>query len=215
MPQRVQRVFKRYRLLKLLCRWAELLRNLLRHIDSNVEKMEKISRGLTFKGYTSAIGSAIFIVGLIIAFSEMPPSISFIGCVFGIAMTIIGVILFVSVRGVLIDYDKKRIKPYFDFIFIKIGTWESLAYYDKIVLKYSHKSQTMNSRGSSTNYVTKSFDIALISNNKKDLIIKEFVNYDKAKLFLIEYSQRLNKESVDMYEIIKERIQERKQQVRR
>lgn len=96
-----------------------------------------------------------------------------------------------------------------------MGTWESLEQYDKILLKYTSESQTMNSRGNSTNYVTKSFDIVLTSNNKKDLIIKEFVNYDKAKSFLVEYSQRLDKESIDTYEIIKERIQERKQQVRR
>ncbi|MEI6124722.1 MAG: hypothetical protein WCQ95_13975 [Bacteroidota bacterium] len=177
--------------------------------------IEKISRGLTFKGYISAIGSVIFIIGLIITIFEMTPSISFIVCALGIFMIITGIILFFSIRGVLINSDKKFIKPYFDFIIIKIGTWESLEQYDKIVLKYSNESQTMNSRGNSTNYVTKSFDIVLTSKNKKDLIIKEFVNYDKAKLFLVEYSQRLHKENVDMYEIMKTRIQERKQQVRR
>ncbi len=177
--------------------------------------IEKISRGLTFKGYISAIGSVIFIIGLIITISQIASSISFIVCALGILMILNGIILFFSIRGVLIDNDKKLIKPYLDFIIAKIGKWESLSQYDKIVLKYTNESQTMNSRGNSTNYVTKSFDIVLTSTTKKELIIKEFVNYDKAKTFLVTYSLRLNKEHVDMYEIIKERIQEHKQQVRR
>jgi hypothetical protein len=176
---------------------------------------EKISLGLTFKGYISAIGSVVFIAGLIITIFNLTHSISFIICSIGILMIITGIILFFSIRGVLIDWDKKLIKPYLDFIIVKIGTWKSLGQYDKIVLKYTNESQTMNSRGNSTNFITKSFDIVLTSNDNKDVIIKEFVNYDKAKLFLVEYSQRIDKENVDLFEIIKERIQVRKQYVKR
>ncbi|MEI8201868.1 MAG: hypothetical protein WCH34_02580 [Bacteroidota bacterium] len=177
--------------------------------------MEKISNGMTFKGYVSAIGSVIFVVGLIIIISQMNSNVSIGLCALGGVVMIIGGVLFISIRGVLIDSDKNLIKPYFDIIIAKQGGWESLGDYDKLILKYRNESQTMNSRGNSTNYVTKGFDIVLTSNNKKDLIVKEFVDYDKAKSFLIEYSQRLGKESVDMYEIMKKRIEERKQQVRR
>jgi len=178
---------------------------------------EKISQGLTFKGASSIIGSIIFVFGLINTISgiTMTGNFSFFILAIGIVIIISGITLFISIRGILIDFDKKLIKPYLDIFIVKMGTWESLEQYDKILLKYTSESQTMNSRGNSTNYVTKSFDIVLTSNNKKDLIIKEFVNYDKAKSFLVEYSQRLDKESIDTYEIIKERIQERKQQVRR
>jgi hypothetical protein len=161
------------------------------------------------------MGLIIFIVGLIITISQMTPNISIFGFALGIMIIIIGIIFFISKRGVLIDFDKKLIKPYLDFIMVKLGKWESLVDYDKIVLKYTNESQTMNSRGNSTNYITKSFDIILTSKNKKDIIIKEFVNYNKAKSFLVDISQRLEKDNVDMYEILKERIQERKQHVRR
>jgi hypothetical protein len=177
--------------------------------------VDKISRGLTFKGIVSAIGSVMFVAGLTITIFQVTHRISFLVLMMGLLLCISGLILFFSIRGVLIDFDKKRIKPYFDVIIAKIGSWETLDQYDRIVLKYTNQSQRMNSRGSSTTYVTRSFDIVLTSNNKKDLIIKEFVNYDKAKSFLLEYSQRLSKERVDTYEIIKQRTQERKQQIRK
>ena len=173
--------------------------------------MEKISKGLSFKGLISTIGLVLFIIGLAITIPEIISNRSFIVCAFGIMVTIIGFLLFISIRGVLIDHDKQRIKPYIDLILFKIGTWEPLAHYEKIILKYLSESQTMNSRGNSTNFAIQSFDIILTSNNKKEIIIKEFLNYEDAKSFLIEYSQRLDKEYLDMYERMKERIQERKQ----
>jgi len=177
--------------------------------------IKKISRGLTFQGYISAVGSVIFVAGLIITISLISHSFSFAVCVLGTLMIITGIVLFLSIRGVLIDIDNRIIKPYIDIVIAKPGSWESLDKYDNIELKYKNESQTMNSRGNSTNYVTKSFDIVLTSNTEKDLIIKEFANYDAARSFLIVLSKELDMESIDTYEIIKSRIQERKQQVRR
>ena len=176
---------------------------------------ERISRGMTFKGMTAVIGSVCFVLGLLITIPQFGSDISVVFLMSGIAMTFIGLVLFVSIKGVLIDLEKGLIKPYFDLILIKLGSWESIEYYDKILLKYINESQTMNSRANSTKYNTKSFDIVLTSKKYGELILKEFNNYTEARAFLIDYSQRLNKESSDEYELLTERIKERRQNVRR
>jgi hypothetical protein len=180
-------------------------------------KTEKISQGLTFKGIISTIGMIVLIAGLIITIYgiKISSGFSFIIAVIGIVFLISGFVLFISIRGVLIDVNNMLIKPYLEIFISKLGNWESLQAYDKIILKYTNESQTLNSRGNSTNFITKSFDVVLISEDKKDLILKEFTDYDEAKSFLTVYSKRLNKEAIDTYEIIKQRIQERKQEVRR
>ena len=174
--------------------------------------VEKLSRGLTFKGYSSIFGSVILVIGIILILTNR---FSFGMITFGLVFVIVGLVLFMSIRGVLIDFDKMIVKPYFDIIIFKIGEWESVEQYDKIVLRYTNESQTLNSRGNSTNYITKSFDIFLTSNNKNELQIKEFINYMDAKTFLIEYSKRLKLTSLDLYEQMKQEIEERKQYVRR
>ena len=176
--------------------------------------IEKISQGSTFKGAVSFSGLIILICGIIILFTQSISDILSLNIALGCLLIFSGFVLFISIRGVIIDTEKNIIKSYFDIFLTKLGFWESLEEYDKIVLKYTTESQTMNSRGNSTNYQTRSFDIVLKSDYKKDLTLKEFVNYDEAKDFLIEYSKKMNKMNIDNYELIKQRIQNRKHQVR-
>jgi len=177
--------------------------------------IEKISRGMTFKGATAVIGSVFFVLGLLIIIPQINSEISIVFFTLGIIVTSLGLVLFFSIQGVLIDKEKRLIKPYFDLIIIKLGSWESIERYDKIILKYINTSQTMNSRANSTKYRTKSYDIVLSSNKNEELILKEFVDYSKAQSFLVDYSQRLDKESIDEYKILTERIKERRQKVKR
>lgn len=177
--------------------------------------IETISQGPTFKGAISTAGSILFVSGFIVTiagiFSETPLEIIPIG----IVLLFVGLLMFLSICGVLINYDKNKIKPYFDILIIKIGDWESLDQYDKILLKFTSETTILTGRFNSTDISTKSFDIVLTSTFKEELYIKEFFEYKDAKAFLIEYSKKWNKSSQDTYEIISQQIQERRKHVRK
>ena len=170
---------------------------------------------MTFKGATAIIGLVFFVSGLLMTIPQINSEISIVFFTFGVIVTILGLVLFFSIRGVLIDKEKRLIKPYFDLIILKPGSWESMEQYNKIILKYIHTSQTMNSRANSTNYRTKSFDIVLSADKNKEIILKEFVDYTKARSFLVDYSHHLEKESIDEYKILTERIKMGRQGERR
>ena len=176
--------------------------------------IEKISQGVTFKGIGSTMGLVLFVVSIIVTIFMAFVELSVIGTLIGLAVMTSGMMLFLSIRGVLIDIQLLRIKPYVYF-FTDIGAWESLTHYDRIVLRYVNESRTMNHRAGSTTHKTRCFEVFLVASNKSELMLKEFSNYDEAKKILSEYAKKLNKVEVDSYESMKEQLQKRRQQVRR
>ena len=178
---------------------------------------EKISQGFTFKGALSFIGLVIIIIAiiLIVTGAQIGESYTLPMIICGIISVIPGTVLLLSARGVLIDFENKKLKPYTDYFIFKTGKWHKLADYNKLILKYTYESQIMNSKCNSTDYITKSFDVLLISESKQSIILNEFADYEMAKLFLQKYAERLDVEAVDYYVIMKERIAYRKQFVRR
>src|ERR1700710_624860 len=103
--------------------------------------IEKISLGPTFRGIAPTFGFIIFIIGFIVTGYGFIGGFSFVLFSIGIIIIFCGVILFLAIRGVLIDHTKKLIKSYFDILLFKVGSWESLETYDKIILKYINESQ--------------------------------------------------------------------------
>lgn len=176
---------------------------------------EKISQGPTFKGFISTFGLILLVLGIIVAIFGIFVDVTLAPAAIGLTFMFVGTILLLSIRGVLIDHDQKRIKPYFDIFFAKIGSWEPLENYNSIILKYLNESQTMNSRAGSVTFRTKTFEIFLASDNKPKLLIKELVGYDEAKAFLNEYSIKLGKLKIDGYEQMKDQLQKRRQNMRR
>jgi hypothetical protein len=176
--------------------------------------IEKISRGVTFKGVTSTIGLVVFVVSLLVTLTGVFNGFSFVAIMIGSVLTLIGFMLFLSIRGVVIDTEQNRVKSYVYF-FGHIGTWKSLALYDKIVLRYLNESQTMYNRSVSVTYKSRGFDILLGSASKPEIMVKEFTDYDAAKVFLSAYAKKLGKAEVNAYEQMKEQLQKRRQQMRR
>jgi hypothetical protein len=165
---------------------------------------ETISNGITFKGFASIIGFVLIIAGLLMLFSGNH-------YIFSLLLLIAGIILSLSIRGVIIDFDQAKIKPYFNLLVYKTGTWKPLGNYDRIVLALFNESQTMNMISITNTYTVKSFDVYLQGVNEKDLLVKEFSEYPRAKSFLDQYSIKLGKEKVDNYEILLAGINERQQ----
>lgn len=178
---------------------------------------ENISQGFTFKGAFSFTGLVIITIGilLIVTGAQIGESYTLLLIISGVISLIPGTVLLLSARGVLIDYNNKQLMPYTDYFIFKTGKWHLLSDYNRIILKYTYESQIMNSKCNSTDYISKSFDVLLISENKQSIMLNEFADYEKAKLFLQKYAEQLKMEAVDYYEIMKERIAYRKQFVRR
>ncbi|MDQ3112311.1 MAG: hypothetical protein M3R17_20695, partial [Bacteroidota bacterium] len=139
---------------------------------------------------------------------------SFVVLAIGIVLMTVGLMLFLSIRGVLIDVEQNRIKPYVIF-FARIGSWQPLTYYNKIVLSYVNESRTMNARAGTVTMSTKGFDIFLKADDKSKLRIKELTDYSEAKAFLTKYAKKLNIMEVNSYEQMKEQLQKRRLQERR
>ena len=174
--------------------------------------MEKISRGTTFKGYVSTIGSVVFVIGLVLLFVHYT---SIIKLIIASIFIVSGAISCMAIRGIIIDVENKSIKPYFDILVAKIGKWEAIDQYDTIVLKYINESQAMHSRGNSSNIQTKSFDIYLSSSNTKELLIAEFINYQEAQTCLHTYATKLHKTPIDRYQLMLQELEEHIPYVRR
>jgi len=176
---------------------------------------EKHSQGATFKGYLSTLGFILIIAGGGIFYKAYVSDFFFLlSIAISSLLIVIGFILFLSIRGVLIDYYNRKIKSYVDCFIFKIGSWKTVVETDKLMLKYFNESQKMHYKSISSNIQTRTFDIFIKSEDNKELLIREFTKYDKALSFMIEFSKKINISYVDTYEILKQRIQERKRTVR-
>jgi hypothetical protein len=176
--------------------------------------IEKISQGVTFRGFASTMGLVIFVISIFIAVFGAFIDFSLVALTLGLVLMAIGMMLFLSIRGVLIDAEQKQVKPYVNY-FVLVGTWQPLTQYDRIILRYVNEKQTMNSRAGSVTHTTKCFEIFLASDHTSELQIQEFTDYDEAKKFLAEYAKKLEKADVNTYERMKEQLQKRRREVRR
>jgi len=167
--------------------------------------IEKISKGISFKGFTSYVGGGICIAGIVWLIAGNHDFMAII-------TIILGFIVFLAIKGVMIDYDKDKIKAYSDLLILKFGKWETLNDYNKIVLKYLNESQTMNMASINPTDTTKSFDIYLENTNGKKILLKEFIYYENAKDFLDKYADKLNAEKIDDYKVTFEKIKQLQQQ---
>jgi hypothetical protein len=175
----------------------------------------KIKHGVTFKGKPSTLGIILSIIGIIImVYPYYNGEFSLFLFYFGLILLFVGILLFLSIRGVLIDKENNSIKSYL-FLGVKIGKWESLDDYYEVKLIYINMTQSLGLRGAATNIHTESFDIVLVSEIKKNFFLKDFINYEKAMLFMKTYAELLNKPCIDGFEEMKQSILERKQYVRR
>jgi hypothetical protein len=164
---------------------------------------EKISHKITFQGFISTCGLILTIIGIITLFLANY-------FIFSIIASLIGLVLFLSIRGVMIDYKSMRVKAFLDILIFKIGNWRNLSEFDTIELKLFTESQTMNMVSISNTYTTTIFEICLQGKNSCDLILKEFTDYSVAKVFLQKYSIKLKLKSIDLFAPILEKRNEYK-----
>lgn len=107
------------------------------------------------------------------------------------------ILLLLSIKGTTINFENRQVKPFLYFVFFKIGQWESLENYTRILLETNNGSTTYSTHANSTTITVKSYTITL-NNKKNDRVeIKEFTDYKKAKSLLATLSEKLNLPSHD------------------
>ena len=144
-------------------------------IDNKIEK--------TLEGPTIFFGITLLIIGASMLFVSM--------LVLGIAGILISLFLFLSYSGIIIDTERKAIKPYNCwFGIVKTGSWKSLKNYIGLTLVPMNKVYSMYSRSNRQNVsVERDYRIFLVNKSKKpSLALKRCKNRDKAQKSMDEFS---------------------------
>ncbi|MGB0428876.1 MAG: hypothetical protein ACPGLV_00275 [Bacteroidia bacterium] len=163
-----------------------------------------VSKGPTLKlglvGLLTIIGSGV----LTYAFSILP---AIPGFYFGLVMLL-------SIEGVVIDLKHKKIKPYFNFLLFKLGRWQDLTIYKQIILTIYSQQNTYAVRATQQTVKTKSFDIYLVDNVGNKLLIDEYTDYHEGLEFAEELTQKLKLPFDNQYEQMVENLQDRRRNMR-
>lgn len=144
-------------------------------INNKIEK--------TLEGPTIFFGITFLTIGISMLIVSM--------WVLGVAGILISLFLFFSFSGILIDTEKKTIKPYNCwFGIIKTGTWKSLEKYVGLTLVPMNKIYSMYSRSNRQNVsVERDYRIYLIDKSKRpSLALKRCKNKEKAQNSLDEFA---------------------------
>jgi len=150
-------------------------------------KIENINFGLTFSGVLSTFGMLSMIMGIIITIIA--------DWIAGIVIIVPSLILFISIKGVIVDYENMKIKSYLNILIAKFGIWQNINSFSNIQLRKINESMGMYSRGTNTRVNTKSYDIYLYNkNNNSELLLRSYRKFDEATAMLKEYASKFNLE---------------------
>lgn len=141
----------------------------------------KISK--TLNGPTIFLGITFLFLGVVFIFQK--------SWIAGAGFTILATFLLFTSSGIIIDTEKKRIKPYYNLFGIyKHGTWESLDQYVGVTLVPMKKTQAVYSRSNrQTSSTEKYFEIFLVNKNKRPAVpIKKCKTPEVAQNSLDEFS---------------------------
>lgn len=146
----------------------------------------------TFKYFY--IGSVTVVIGFLTATLSL---------LIGLCIVLIGIFAVLSVKGVHMDPNTKQVKPYFNFMFIKLGNWIPLSEFKHIVLGPNSSSKTLYTRFSSTTLKTRSYSVYLLTKNNARLDLREFIEYHLAEHYLYEIANQIGLPAVNKEELIK------------
>jgi hypothetical protein len=136
------------------------------------------------------------------------PSVSYMGYVFiacglfasfyslmALTLIIPGIFLLFTYDGILIDTDKKKLKPYTAlFGLFKTGNWIDADQFTRFKIVKSTKKYTSYSRGS-VRFDMKVSDIELLlinRNGTKKIILNKYNNFEDARKEMDEFKSILN-----------------------
>jgi hypothetical protein len=144
---------------------------------------KNIFQGPTFQGQISFLGLVIIIAGAFLAIKY--------NVALGVLLAGLGVFFFLNMKGTIIDQKKGIVKPYFIFLFFKLGKQYDLIDFNKITIATCKDAVRMNSRGSSGEYRTKTYDVSIINSSDTKILLKQFPKKKQAEVFQEEMKKML------------------------
>lgn len=166
---------------------------------------ETISRGPQFKGIVSTLGLVMFAFGLILTIATVATEYYTVSVMLFI-LTVVGLSLFLDVRGTQIDYAGRKIRPYKEFLFMKYGDWILIDGYQSVELikdtfYVRHPMIGVNATQSSTRI--SSFDVILKNYFEQNtLLLSEFEKHAEAVTFMHHYAEKFKLPSKDVYKTL-------------
>lgn len=188
-------------------------------------QIETISRGAQFKGFVSLLGLIIFPFALIIGIAVMVVDSPFSGII-PLLISAAAFFLFLDVRGVQIDLEKKLVRNYRQYVIWKWGEWQPLGKFqsvqlarDTVYLRNFQPGRGMSGRGSASKIST--FDVLLVSDTedislegdfkKEKILLSEFEKHADAVAFMNKYATMLSLPSRDIYRELQQSAVSRRQ----
>lgn len=116
------------------------------------------------------------------------------------SVVIAGSILFLDIRGVIVDFNQKMIYYYFSLILFRIHFKKvDIEGFENVDLILFSENQTMAVIPHSTTVRTKVYEIRLTNSEKKEVLIAETTDYQKAISLMNEIADRLNLKARNRY----------------
>ncbi|OYU96961.1 MAG: hypothetical protein CFE21_01340 [Bacteroidetes bacterium B1(2017)] len=142
------------------------------------------SHGATFEGTSSYLGILTFGVGLFYLFGLnlfLP----------AIGLCFVGAVLFIQVKGISIDTERNRFKPYLHLLFYRIGFWYSLDEIKEITLRYFNESQNIYPRHIAVYTATaRCYEIHFVAKDGELYLIQDIKSHSAALDFCKELSEK-------------------------
>ena len=117
----------------------------------------------------------------------------------GIALSLIGLTFYFSRKGVILDFQNKKIKEYFGILFIKLGKWIDLGKYPNVsVLMINIKSTGFSRTGLEFTQRNKVYRICFMDkSHRQRLRIKDFKKMESALSSAKVIAESMDMEYVD------------------
>lgn len=168
----------------------------------NHRKTESISHGPVFGGDFSNLG--LLGVGISLLAAAISTGFNYYVSIFFFALMVLFFIAFMNFKGVEIDYDRRRIRTYHNYLGIRWGLWQSLDKFDNVVFYMLSTRSNVSSAntGVDSDFHSKSYTIELIGKTKHNKIeLNEIVDYNEAIEFAKEIARKLDKKFIDVIDV--------------
>lgn len=130
--------------------------------------------------------------------------------VYAIPIGYLGLVLLLSVEGVIIDPKTKKMNRYFSFLLFKSSDWVYIGQYQKLVLRLHREAHEVNMRSITNNIRTKTFEIHLSNEKGDDLYVTEYTDYESAHETVNQLSEALELPIEDQYQVMLDQLAERR-----
>jgi hypothetical protein len=136
-----------------------------------------IKEGVTFSGKSPFLGFFMFVAGaILLVFASIEEKI--FAFFFAAPLLFFGVVVFMKIRGTLIDPRTKRCRVYQDFLLFKAGAWMDIGPYDTVAVIYYRERGRPNQLGGVAHINT--YFVDLLGQGRPDLRLKELDDRKKA-----------------------------------